>query len=134
MNTISNQNTECQCNETAASPNAAQSVQRYVSPIVDISETAEAYLLKADLPGVSKEGVEITLENNTLTINGTRTLVETPGNRIYGESIVADYRRVFEVDPSIDSEHITAKIDQGVLTLTLPKAERLKARKVTVSG
>jgi HSP20 family protein len=52
---------------------------------------------------------------------------------VYRETRGFDYRRAFEIDPSIDTAKITAKIDQGVLTLTLPKAESVKPRKITVT-
>jgi HSP20 family protein len=55
------------------------------------------------------------------------------GDLVYGESRPLDYRRVFELDPSIDAARITAKVEQGVLTLTLPKAESVKPRKIAVT-
>jgi HSP20 family protein len=84
------------------------------------------------MPGVNKEGLEITVENGELTIAGHRAAVETRGREMYRESRALDYRRSFELDPSIDATKITAKIDQGVLTLHLPKADAVKPRKITV--
>jgi HSP20 family protein len=54
------------------------------------------------------------------------------GNPLYRESQTADFRRVFELDPSIESGKINARIEEGILTLTLPKAEKVKPRKITV--
>ena len=107
--------------------------QRYVSPEVNIFETPEAYVLEAELPGVAKNGLEITFETNTLTLLGRRTPTDLQADLLYRESSTADYRRVFELDPAIDTARIDAKLDQGVLTVRLPKSERVKPRKVTVS-
>jgi HSP20 family protein len=104
----------------------------YVSPEVNIFETGEGYLIEAEMPGVSKEGLEITLEGNEMTILGHRQGVVPSGEAVFRESGDADYRRVFELDPAIDTGKISAKMDQGVLTLTLPKSERVKPRKITV--
>jgi HSP20 family protein len=111
---------------------AAPGSQEFVSPEVNIFETREGYLLEAEMPGVSKEGLQITLEGNEVTITGHRTAESTPGVPVFRESRGADYRRVFELDPAIDTARITARMDQGVLTLTLPKSERVKPRKITV--
>ena len=55
-----------------------------------------------------------------------------PGEPLFRERVLTDYRRVFELDPAIDAGKIAAKMDQGLLTLTLPKSERVKPRKITV--
>ena len=94
---------------------------------------ATAILLKWRCPGVNKEGLEISIENNELTVLGRHSLPAVEGTLIHRESRQENYRRVFELDPSIDADKISAKIDQGVVTLTLPKAEHIKPRKITVS-
>ena len=104
----------------------------YVSPEVNIFETKDGYLLEAEMPGVNKEGLEITLEGNELTIVGHRKVPAMSGETLFSESRSADYRRVFELDPAIDTAKVNARMDQGVLTLTLPKSERVKPRKITV--
>ena len=105
----------------------------YVAPEVNIFETAEGYVLEAEMPGVNKEGLEITLEGNEITIVGRRASEKVSGDVIYRERRTAGFRRVFELDPAIDTSRASAKIDQGVLTLTLPKSEKVKPRKITVS-
>jgi len=104
----------------------------YVSPEVNIFETKEGYVLEAEMPGVSKDSLEITLEGNEITITGRRQPETLKADVLYRESRPADYRRVFELDPAIDSAKISAKIDQGVLTLQLPKAEKVKPKKISV--
>jgi len=107
--------------------------RRYVAPEVNIFETKDHYILEAEMPGVSKDGLEITLEGSSLTLTGRRSDETPSGEPVYRESRPADYRRVFELDPAIDTEKINARVDQGVLTLTLPKAERVKPRKIAVT-
>jgi len=104
----------------------------FVSPEVNILETSEGYVLEAEMPGVSKEGLEITLEGNEITIVGHRQSETVPGSPVFRERALADYRRVFELDPVIDTARISATMEQGVLTLTLPKSEAVKPRRITV--
>jgi len=82
---------------------------------------------------VTKDGLDISVENNELTIIGRRSLPVVEGTLIHHESRPENFRRTFELDPSIDADKIGAKIEQGLVTLTLPKAEHLKPRKITVS-
>jgi HSP20 family protein len=107
-------------------------VSEWVAPEVNIFETADGYVLEAEMPGVSKEGLEITLENNEMTIVGHRQVEALQGESLFKESVGADYRRVFELDPAIDTSKVSARMEQGILKLTLPKSERVKPRKITV--
>ena len=107
--------------------------EQFVTPVASVVEDGDAYLLKVEMPGVDKEGLEISVENNELTITGRRDLAQIEGTLIHRESRTEDFRRVFELDPSIDTSKISARIDQGFLTLTLPKAEQVKPRKIAVS-
>jgi HSP20 family protein len=104
----------------------------FVAPDVNIYETADDYALQAEMPGVTKQGLEVTLEGNTLTFVGRREDDTVPGNVLYRESRGTNYRRVFELDPAIDTSKISAEIRQGVLTLTLPKVEHKKPRKIEI--
>ncbi len=106
----------------------------YLTPLANILETKDGYVLEAEMPGVNKDGLEVTVENGQLTIVGHRASAEVRGREVSRESRTSDYRRAFELDPAIDTTKITAKIDQGVLTLHLPKAEAVKPRKITVNG
>ena len=107
--------------------------EQLVTPLASVVEDTDAYLLKVEMPGVNKEGLEISVENNELAIVGRRSLPQIEGTLIHRESRTENFRRVFELDPSIDTSKVSARIDQGVLTLTLPKAEQVKPRKITVS-
>ena len=105
----------------------------FVTPEVNIFEAKEGYVLEAEMPGVNKDGLEITLEGNEITLVGRRHPETLKAEVLYRESRPADYRRVFELDPAIDSAKISAKMDQGVLTLHLPKTEKVKPRKISIS-
>jgi HSP20 family protein len=104
-----------------------------IAPDVNIYETKEAYMLEAEMPGVAKDGLEITLEGSELTIVGRRHNEAAAGEPLFRERPLRDYQRTFELDPAIDAKRINARIEQGLLTLTLPKAERVKPQKITVS-
>jgi HSP20 family protein len=112
-------------------PQSVEVERDYLTPKVNIVESPSGYVLEAELPGVNKEGLDISLDNNVLTIIGRRQSAPT-ATLLYRESEAADYRRVFELDPSIDTAKIAAKIEQGILTLTLPKAEHVKPRRISV--
>jgi len=105
----------------------------WVVPAVDIHETSDGYVLRADMPGVTKQGLEVTLEDSELTLTGHRALDPVKADAIYRESKPAEFRRTFQIDPSIDTSRISAQLEQGLLTLRLPKAERVKPRQITVA-
>ena len=104
----------------------------WLQPQVNIAETPDGYVLEAEMPGVGKDGLEILLEANELTIVGRRSLDIEGAHPVYRESFDRDYRRSFELDPTIDTQRIKARMDNGVLYLELPKAEKVKPRKITV--
>lgn len=119
---------------TPATTNGAQNGRaQHLTPLANIAETEHGYLLEAEMPGVSKDGLEITVENGELVIWGRRGAPKVQGEPVYRESRWWDYRRSFELDPSIDTANISARMDNGVLRLTLPKAESVKPRKIAVT-
>ena len=107
--------------------------EQFLAPMASVTEDHDAYTLLVEMPGVNKEGLEISIENNELTITGRRSLPTIEGTLLHRESRHENFRRTFEIDPSINADKINAKIDNGVLTLRLPKAEQVKPRKITVS-
>jgi HSP20 family protein len=104
---------------------------RVFIPAVDIFETPQALVLVADMPGVSGDQVSIDLNENLLTIHGR---VKPPADRHYllAEYAVGDYYREFQVGEMIDKDKIEATVKNGVLTLTLAKAEKAKPRKIEI--
>ena len=107
--------------------------EQFTTPPASVTEISDGYMLEIEMPGVKKDGLEISVENNELTIIGRRSFPAVEGTLIHRESRPENFRRGFEIDPSIDANKISAKIDQGLATLTLPKAEHVKPRKITVS-
>jgi HSP20 family protein len=120
-------------NRTENRTNGSQAQEQFVAPMATVFETNDGYTLQVEMPGVNKEGLEMWVENNELTIVGRRSMPAVQGTVLHRESRRENFRRAFELDPSIDAGKINAKIEQGVLTLTLPKAEEVKPRKITVS-
>jgi len=110
-----------------------QKQTRFVVPVTNIRENADGYLIEAEMPGVDRSGVNVEVENNELVILGRRAAFTAPGELVYRESNAFDYKRVFDLDPTIDTTRIGARIEQGVLLVTLPKAEVVKPRKISVT-
>ncbi len=113
--------------------NSHQEAPAYITPRVDITETQEGYELRAEMPGVDKRGLELVLDGNELTLLGTKSAPPDNLELIYRESSPFNYRRRFELDPAIDSVKVEATMEQGVLLLHLPKAERVKPRRISVT-
>jgi HSP20 family protein len=108
--------------------------KQYV-PAVDIFETAEAVNVLAEMPGVAREGVEIELENETLTIRGVMAPCGYEGETVLLQEFQSGhYLRKFTVAETIDQEKIQATMADGVLTLVLPKVAPAKPRRIEVRG
>jgi HSP20 family protein len=110
-----------------------QGNEQFIAPPATVLENTDGYTLEVEMPGVSKENLEMWVENNELTILGRRSMATVEGTLLHRESRSENFRRSFELDPSIDAAKISAKIEQGVVTLTLPKAEQVKPRKIAVA-
>ena len=106
--------------------------RRWVQPQVNIIESRDGYTLEAEMPGVGKEGLEVLLDGNELTIMGRRNSVPLQAQLVYRESNDYDYRRSFELDPVIDTSRLVARMENGLLYLELPKTEKVKPRKIAV--
>jgi len=104
------------------------------SPVVDILRTDDALTLVADLPGAKKADLEIGIEDGVLTIAAPVAEVEARHKPLYREYGVGGYLRRFSLSDKIDQARISAEIENGVLTVTLPKAERLKPRRIEVAA
>jgi HSP20 family protein len=123
MNTLTRENRDADRTEA----------EQFIVPPASVIEAGDGYTLELEMPGVTKDGLDISVENNELAIIGRRSLPKIDGTLIHHESRPENFRRTFELDPSIDGDKISAKIEQGLVTLTLPKAEHIKPRKITVS-
>lgn len=105
-----------------------------VKPWFEIKETNDAFGAVVHLPGVSKEGLEITAEENQLRIIGRRAWKQPEGwTGLHRESSDAPFELVLEHDNAIDLEKVAAELREGVLRISLPKHEAIKPRKIAVN-
>jgi HSP20 family protein len=111
------------------------SAQRPWAPSVDVLETQDALMLKADLPGVDMKNIDVQLENGTLTLKGERRFEEVENGKAYHriERGYGSFTRAFSLPETVDGEHVKADYKNGVLTVTLPKKELAKPRQIKVS-
>jgi HSP20 family molecular chaperone IbpA len=107
--------------------------RRLCAPPIDIYETEGGLVLCADLPGVTAEGLELHVQDNKLTLFG-RVHMDVPpdAKRLHQEYHVCDFLRSFILSDEVDHERISAKINNGVLEVILPEAERPKPRRIEV--
>jgi HSP20 family molecular chaperone IbpA len=105
-----------------------------VKPVFAIKETAEAYAVTVQLPGVAKDGLEITAEDGQIRIVGRRAWQRPAGwTALYRETADAAYELVLTHDNAIDADKIAAELRDGVLRVSLAKHEAVKPRKIAVS-
>lgn len=104
-------------------------------PAVDIFEDEGGVTLLADMPGVSREQLQVRVDGETLWIEGTATVVQA-GNieLLHGELLTPHYRRSFTLSRDLDASHIEARLQHGVLRLRIPKSESAKPRRITVQA
>ncbi|TVR48731.1 MAG: Hsp20/alpha crystallin family protein [Puniceicoccaceae bacterium] len=106
----------------------------FVHPRYDLKASDDAYGLEVFMPGVAKDQVDLTVEQGELVIIGRRdTKLPEGWTAIYRESPAADYQLRLTLDDTIDPTKIHAELEHGVLRVTLPKAEEVRPRKITVS-
>jgi HSP20 family molecular chaperone IbpA len=104
-------------------------------PRSDIYETNEGITVVADMPGVDENSVDITLENNVLSINGFVESAEPEGHSLaYAEYRVGDYQRAFTISDQIDRDGIEATVKDGVLRLYLPKVTEARKRTIAIKS
>jgi len=104
-------------------------------PAVNIRETEAAFLIEAELPGLTKKDVEITLENNLLKLSGERRFEKDTKEENYHrvERSYGSFLRTFSLPSQVDSDGVKATFKDGVLTVEVPKAEEAKPRKISIS-
>jgi HSP20 family protein len=107
---------------------------RYFIPAADIFETDEALTVVMEMPGVQKDDITIALEDDTLRVEGRIDFSKYQEMEpVYTEYNVGHYARGFTLSGKIDREGISAQLDDGVLTLTLPKAKEAMPRRIAVN-
>lgn len=104
------------------------------APRIDIAETENELILLADLPGVTADGLDIRYEDGQLTLQGSVAARAVGGQAVYAEYEVGDFHRTFKIGESIDAARISAELKQGVLTLHLPKIEKVLPRRIEIKA
>lgn len=107
--------------------------QAALLPPVDVIEDPQGITLRADLPGVPKDRLQLRVEADTLTIEGEVALATPEGMQAsHVEVQLPRYRRVFSLSKELDPDRISAELRNGVLTLRIPKAEHAQPRKIEI--
>ena len=118
--------------DVATQPEGTWTREQYVTPPVDIYELPDGLVVMADVPGVTREQLDVRVHHNVLTIQA-RTDHASAADPLYREYQLVHYFRQFELSDTVDQAKIRADLQHGVLTLTLPKAAEAKPRKIAVT-
>ena len=103
------------------------------TPRADIYETQESVVVQLDLPGVQADQVDVQCEKGMLSIKGDRQIVQEEGRQYYRvENVYGPFERYFEIPQTLNVAKVEAKYQDGVLTLTFPKAEEAKPKKIEI--
>lgn len=111
---------------------STQTCVKTVRPAASIIHQKDGIIIECDMPGVAREGINLTIDNNVLVISGQRSPV-TNGNPVHREISRFDYRRAFALEKNFDMGRISARLVNGVLRIHLPVAEVEKPRKIAVA-
>src|SRR5712675_827928 len=101
-----------------------QRSEQFVAPAASVIEDNDAYLLNGEMPGVNKEGLEVSVENNELRIVGRRSLPEINGTLVHRESRMENFRRVFELDPALMRRRFQLTSSKGSSRSGSPRRSR----------
>lgn len=107
------------------------------SPSVEVSESTDALVLTAELPGMAEDDITLTLENNVLTIAGEKSSEREAREEerfLISERFYGAFQRAFTLPSSVDADHIKAVFESGILTVTLPKTPQAKGRVISVKS
>lgn len=109
--------------------------RRAITPRYTVAENVDAFVITAFVPGVTRSDIETHVDHETLTVSARRTWTPpAEWTAVYRETPGVDYRLVLELDHRVNREGVRAELTQGVLTLTLPKAESVKPRRIEIKG
>lgn len=117
--------------EESAPRETTRTQEQYIQPPVDIYEAGDGLMVVADMPGVVSEDLDIRVERNILTLQAKAKPV-LPGDPYYREYHLVNFFRQFQLSDEVDANNITADLKNGVLSLTLPKSEAAKPRRIQV--
>jgi HSP20 family protein len=125
-------NRQASQNDTMSAEKMQRRDRPVVTPLVDVFENKDEYLILADVPGTTADALAIHLEESELTIEAKRTAQK--GTPMGGEYVARDYVRSFVIPRGVDTTKIDASLKDGVLTLKLPKHETKKPRRIDVKA
>jgi HSP20 family protein len=113
--------------------------KRFFVPALDVVERSDAYVVSAEFPGVDPQTIDIAFENNTLTLRGTKQATvpaqENEELRVYtAERLSGGFERAVRLPEYVEGDRIEASYEHGVLTVTIPKAEAARPRKIEIKG
>jgi HSP20 family protein len=110
--------------------------QRFWAPAVDVAESQDQFIVRAELPGLKPEDIDIELQNNVLTLKGERKLErkDEQENYHFVERSYGSFFRSFTLPRNVNAGGVQASFEHGVLTISIPKAEEAKPRKVAING
>jgi HSP20 family protein len=119
----------------APSPGNGSTLRRWM-PAMDLVETDDHFVLRADLPGLTEDDVKIEFEDGTLTVSGERNAEHESKNEGYYrvERAFGSFSRSLTLPQGVDAEAVTANFDRGVLEVRIPKPEERKPRRIEISG
>jgi HSP20 family molecular chaperone IbpA len=121
-------------NYNSDSINELLKTQNSISPVVDIFETENDYILIANLPGVERSNIQVKLDDKSLIVFGKINFEEAVNRKyILNEKEIGNYFRSFNISDSIDKEKINARYDNGQLIVSLPKHDKVKPRKIDIN-
>ena len=117
---------------TSTSTNARVEQRSFVKPPCDVYENADEFLLVVDVPGVTKEGLSIQMEQGEVTIEARRQEPAVQGKLLSTEYVPSDYQRRFALPADVEQEQVQAELRDGVLRIRLPKSESAKPRLIPI--
>jgi HSP20 family protein len=105
-------------------------------PATDVSETPEAVTLRLEVPGLTRDQIKIAVENNVLSVRGEKTQETSSENEKFRrtERSFGSFERSFSLPAYVDTDHVQASLQDGILSITLPRREETKAREVRIEG
>jgi HSP20 family protein len=105
-------------------------------PVTDVSETPESLTLRLEVPGLSRDQLKISVENNTLTVRGEKKQETSSEDETFHrtERSFGAFERSFTLPPYVDTDTVKASLHDGVLAVTLPRREEAKAREISIEG
>jgi len=106
--------------------------RKFIIPPVDIYETKDKFILNLDMPGTTKEGIDISTDGDILTVTGKAFEIDKEWKPVVTEFEMHDYKRELTIGNKVNADSINAKFDNGILTVELEKSERIKPRKIEV--